>query len=45
MTVTYDSSSGTYKITDPGGSGALLLQLGIKPGQFTSAHVRPRISR
>lgn len=33
LTVTYD---GTYKLTDPNGTGALILELGIKPGLFPS---------
>ena len=33
-TVTYDASTATYKLTDPNGSGRLILQLGIPPGQF-----------
>jgi hypothetical protein len=44
FTVTYDSSSGTYKLTDPNGSRELLLELGIPPGQFTGPHAK-RISR
>ncbi len=36
LTVTYDSSAGTYRLTDPNGTGALLLELGIPPGQFPS---------
>jgi hypothetical protein len=40
-TVTYDAGTGTYKLTDPNGSGELLLELGIKPGQFPGGRVRP----
>jgi len=43
-TVTYDGSSGTYKLTDPNGSGRLILELGIPPGQFPPAKVRPGIN-
>lgn len=34
LTATYDSSAKTYRLTDPAGTGALLLELGIPPGQF-----------
>jgi hypothetical protein len=34
LTVTYDALSKTYKLTDPNGTGALLLELGIAPGKF-----------
>jgi len=44
FTVTYDSSSHTYKLTDPNGSRELLLELGIAPGQFHTIHPK-RISR
>jgi hypothetical protein len=48
LTVTYDSSAGTYRLTDPNGTGALLLELGIPPGQFpSSAHIKinPKTSK
>jgi hypothetical protein len=44
FTVTYDSSSHTYKLTDPNGSRELLLELGIAPGQFHAPYPK-RISR
>ena len=34
LTVTYDALHKTYRLTDPNGTGALLLELGITPGQF-----------
>jgi hypothetical protein len=48
LTVTYDSSAGTYRLTDPNGTGALLLELGIAPGQFpSSGHIKinPKTSK
>jgi len=38
LTVTYD---GTYKITDPNGTGKLVLELGIAPGQFPGPKGNP----
>jgi hypothetical protein len=40
-TVTYDVSSGTYKLTDPSGSGRLILELGIPPGKFPARKIVP----
>ena len=34
LTVTYDTTHKTYRLTDPNGTGALLLELGIDPGKF-----------
>jgi hypothetical protein len=34
LTVTYDASTKTYKLTDPTGTHDLLLELGIDPGKF-----------
>lgn len=33
-TVTFDASTKTYKLTDPNGTGSLLLELGTAPGLF-----------
>jgi hypothetical protein len=37
VTVTYDTAHGTYRLTDPNGTGKLLLELGIPAGTFTPA--------
>jgi hypothetical protein len=37
VTVTYDMSARTYRLTDPHGTGKLLLELGVRPGLFTPA--------
>lgn len=42
-TVTYDASTATYKLTDPSGSGRLILQLGIPRGLFAPTKVKPVI--